>query len=216
MEDRVLAGDARDHHADTAAGDDCFPDGASVVKTWRLLYKSFENDRCSRFLIDKDFNLVLANGRARRLLKSQEILSGGRTLHFRFPAAEASLEAIVATARGHGHHWHHKVAPIREGRWASLYARCLDPDSGHVEVLVRPLEPPQTESSMAPVMEAFALTAMEARVLLGLVLSLSPKVIASRNRISVHTVRAHIRNIYAKLGTRGNSATLSLALQLLS
>lgn len=217
MEDQVLAEGAQGRFADNAVSAPCRVAGDGASRTWRALYRSFENDRCGRFFIDKSFNIILANGRARRMVRSRDILLGGRALEFSHKPAQSALESMVADARRDGgDRWHHKVAAIGDGMWTSLHARCIDDDSGDVEVLVRFVEPSQGEGAMVAVVEAFALTSMEAKVLVGLVSSLPPKVIASKNRISVHTVRTHIRNIYAKLGTHGSSATVSLALQLSS
>jgi DNA-binding CsgD family transcriptional regulator len=71
-------------------------------------------------------------------------------------------------------------------------------------------------ADIAPLAQAFALTGSEAVVLASLVEALTPKEIAERLSISSHTVRAHMRAIYAKLGVRARSGVMKAALRLAS
>lgn len=185
--------------------------GASTSN--HLLQQIFEFATEIRFVLNRDNSVQFANLLGRQMLKDGGFyLNGMRQLRFRSGRAQASFDEALASARRDLKRRHHKIIALEDGEWTSLYVRCLDIDSGHFEVVIRPTDKHLDTASVA---EAFGLTATEAKVLSGLVQSLCPKKIAIFNNISVHTVRAHIRGIYAKLGTRSSTATQSLVLRLI-
>ena len=76
---------------------------------------------------------------------------------------------------------------------------------GISRVLVAPrLIDLDTTPNIQAVTRLFGLTVAESAILSGIAEALRPKEIANRMDISVHTVRAHLRSIYAKMGV--NSA----------
>ncbi len=189
-----------------------YEDSASSI-AHHLLQQSFEFAPDIRFVLNKDNSVEFANLLGRQMLKDGGLcLNGMRQLRFRSGRAQASFDEALANTRRDLKKRHHKIIAVEDGEWTSLYVRCLDLDTGHLEVAIRPTDQHLDIGSVA---EAFGLTAMETKVLLGLVRSLCPKKIAISNNISVHTVRAHIRGIYAKLGTRSGTATQSLVLRLI-
>jgi len=180
-----------------------------------ILLRAFEHDRDARFILDEDNAVEFVNRVGRTLLARSPLGQNRfRQLRFQSSRAQATLESVLAAARKEPDVWHHKVVPLGDGEWTSLYVRCLDGETGYIEITLRSLA--GHDPDILPLAETFGLTSMETKVLRGLAQSLCPKRIASGNSISVHTVRAHIRSIYAKLGTRNNTGTQSLILRLIS
>src|SRR6478672_7365046 len=71
-----------------------------------------------------------------------------------------------------------------------------------------------SERDMHTLSEAFGLTRTETCVLGGLIDGRAPKEIAGQLQISTHTVRSHLRAIYAKMDVKGISGTIRLAMRL--
>jgi DNA-binding CsgD family transcriptional regulator len=71
----------------------------------------------------------------------------------------------------------------------------------------------QSEPDLAILRELFSLTPAEARVAGRLVLGLSVKEIAAEARISVETVRTHVKRILSKTSTDRQGELISLMLR---
>jgi len=67
---------------------------------------------------------------------------------------------------------------------------------------------------LADLAKALHLTAAEKRVLESLLLDMSPKQIALRLDLSIHTVRSHLSGLYAKTGTQNQRELISMAMRL--
>jgi DNA-binding CsgD family transcriptional regulator len=124
---------------------------------------------------------------------------------------------MLVVSRSSGRRWRRKIAHLANGDWAVIRSRLLQdadgPSEGLIELVIKPAAP-VLDGELAAVAEVFGLTPIESRVLLGLARAQCPKLIATACRVSVHTVRSHIRAIYAKLGTRSSAATQALVLGL--
>lgn len=83
------------------------------------------------------------------------------------------------------------------------FCRVVTDGIAHVLVTPRLIDLDSTPNIQAAT-RLFGLTVAESSILSGIAEALRPKEIANRMDISVHTVRAHLRSIYAKMGT--NSA----------
>jgi len=180
-----------------------------------IFWDCFEFDRKARFIIDASQKVECANASARDLLKSEDLsLNSQGQVRFRSARAQATFEDTLETARRDANRWHHGILAIADGDWVSLSVRCLGQAPGVFDVVIGSPQskiPPDMDSIAA----CFGLTAAETKILAGLVSNLCPKRIATINNISIHTVRAHLRAIYGKLGTRGSDASRSLVLRLL-
>ena len=111
--------------------------------------------------------------------------------------------------------WRRLVVRVSDGEWRLVRIRRMPGDAAIALIEVQPSADDQG-ADIAPLAQAFALTGSEAVVLASLVEALTPKEIAERLSISSHTVRAHMRAIYAKLGVRARSGVMKAALRLAS
>jgi len=190
-----------------------YPTGTPAVGEW--LEDSFERDKDARFLVGAGNRLELANEKARQLLDHGLLtLAPGRQLRLNRPRSQSILDEAMNAARRNGGAWYHRVLPLADGEWSAVRMRLIQPTAALVEIVVRPIHTAPIDTSS--VADAFGLTLMESRVLRGLAEAQCPKTIAQSNHISVHTVRAHVRSIYAKLGTRSAQETQSFVLALLA
>ncbi len=199
---------------DTA--DIAFPAAQTRDTTDRWLMASFEHDKRARFIIGFDNVLRLANRKGRDLIEAGK-LSLGRDGQFQFVSSRSQRAFADAISAAHVtvNEWHHKVMQLLDSEWSALHIRVVERPSAYIEIVVNH---PDAGAGLdiAPVADAFGLTSMESKVLQGLTQAACPKTIANSNNISVHTVRAHIRGIYAKMGTHNVATTQSLVLGLVS
>lgn len=189
--------------------------GAPDLLHW--LSDSFEFDKDARFILSFDLNVQFGNAKARELIEQGVLSFTGGRVRLGTPKSQSDLNDLLAGARGHGRRWRRKIAHLANGDWAVIRSRLLQdadgPSEGLIELVIKPAAP-LLDSELAAVAEVFGLTPIESRVLLGLARAQCPKLIATACRVSVHTVRSHIRAIYAKLGTRSSAATQALVLGL--
>jgi len=107
------------------------------------------------------------------------------------------------------------VVRMADGEWWLASVRALGPDNDRTLVEVH-AGAADEDADVEPLAQAFALTASESAILAYLLQALAPKEIADIIGISSHTVRAHMRAIYSKLGVRARSGVMKTALRLVS
>lgn len=181
------------------------------------LSDSFEFDKEARFILSFDQTVQFGNAKARKLIEQGALSFSGGRLRLATSKFQTDLDDLFTGARGDGCKWRRKIAHLATGDWAVIHARLLqgagDSTDDMIELVIKPAAP-LLDSELASIAEVFGLTPIESRVLLGLARAQCPKLIATACHVSVHTVRSHIRAIYAKLGTRSNTATQALVLSL--
>lgn len=139
--------------------------------------------------------VVDAGGRLRTTTEAAEALLA-RVDRDRLPAA---VRSVVAAARG-GRDANVDIG-TDDGEWISLHAMATKGDDGDgdgdVTVIVEPTRPPALASV---IVDAYGLTQREREVLGELLRAEPVKRIARRLGLSEHTVRDHLKHIYAKVG----------------
>jgi DNA-binding CsgD family transcriptional regulator len=93
------------------------------------------------------------------------------------------------------------------GQWLEVHAQALsDQAAGEVAVVVQPARGADLWSVVA---SWYGITAREKTVICRLGEALSPKQIARRMDVSVHTVNDHLKSVFRKTGTRGRDELLA-------
>ena len=87
----------------------------------------------------------------------------------------------------------------RYGRWLVLHASCLPGAVPASDVIVMVIEPASSFEIAPIIVEAYGLTAREQEITLALARGLSTIDVAGELFLSTHTVRDHIKSIFAKL-----------------
>lgn len=123
------------------------------------------------------------------------------------------LVAEVAAAPGRGVGAMAVSRPSGRRPYAVLAAPLSAPSSSAAVLFVTDLDsrPPLSERNVA---QLLGLTTAEARLACALVQGLDLKAAAAQLRISINTVRTHLRQIFAKTGTRRQSELVALILRL--
>jgi len=169
----------------------------------------FTQDPLPRFVVSDDGRLLSANpaGDA-ALLDGRLTANGAGVLKFGSAGCDASFLAAVRAVAGKGTHCR-AVLRQRHGGWfaAGLHGSPTEPLA--VVALREELAP--DPEAMAAIGAAFRLTASELDVLECLLIGQCPKTAATDLNISEHTVRAHLRSIYAKMNARGISSVIRLS-----
>jgi DNA-binding CsgD family transcriptional regulator len=159
----------------------------------------FELDPRPVLIVTGDGKVLEKNPAAHKLLQEQAAasLTAGRLLFVNEDARKSFAAALTKVVTGRtgrisivlrcdGGQWR-RLHLVRDGKWVFLSFGREDAVHGDI----------------SPLVEAFRLSAAEAKVLLHLAQGLPPKWIASRLDISPHTVRAHLRNLYLKMHVNG-------------
>jgi len=169
----------------------------------------FTQDPLPRFVVNDEGRLLSANpaGDA-ALLDGRLTANGAGVLKFGSAGCDASFAAAVRAVAGKGAHCR-LVLRQRHGGWfgAGLHGSRTEP---LVVVALREELTPDAEA-LAAIGAAFRLTASELDVLECLLSGQCPKTAATDLSISEHTVRAHLRSIYAKMNARGLSNVIRLS-----
>jgi len=181
----------------------------------RLASAWFELDSHACFVTDLDGRLLEANGAGRALVESGAVaLHGDGAMSFGLAeASEAVEEALRLLSFGQMQR-KHIVLQGFDGVWRSLELHLHREGRSLVFITVRS-EARCNAVSTQPLVEAFHLTPTQAEVLAKLASGVVPKDIGRRMGISTHTVRTHLRAIFAKLRVRGIAGTLRLTALLL-
>lgn len=108
---------------------------------------------------------------------------------------------------------HRMILRGRDGAWLAAAVYSVKGEGRGILALRSEERPP--EDALSALADAFHLTRAEAGVLCSLTDGKCPKAVANEMGISEHTVRAHLRSIYAKLGVRGLTGALRRSCNLL-
>lgn len=198
-------------------------DIADEQKTWIRLYNELLDEiTVAIFLVNADGHLQYRNAAGEELLEEACALTvkNGKITPSS-PLHASAFESAVARAckvgDGELGSWGNgMLLPGRENRDAVAYLlpfgqsemrRALGPGLAAVFVTTKNTElPPQIEVISA----LSGLTISESRVALALASGESTQEAASRNGISIHTLRKHLSNIYEKTGVNGQAGLVSL------
>lgn len=163
----------------------------------------FEQAECAYVLIERDLSVVDFNRNGARLL-------GGKIIY-----RDSQGKLAVTGDRGSAKLRHNVELALSRGSSRTLFSLTprvwLELEMTRVENrnLARVLTLPRTiqldaTPDVGAATHLFGLTECESAVLLGVAQAMRPKEIARQLDVSIHTVRAHLRSIYAKMGV--NSA----------
>lgn len=169
----------------------------------------FERDPSPVFLVDGGGILHSANPSAERVLQNGHLaVNGAGAMKFGSGESDAAYLSAVRAVAGKEVHCR-AVLRQMDGGWfgAGLYG---SPDEPLVAVVLR-MELTPRPDSMSAIGAAFRLTPSELEVLNCLLLGLCPKSVATQLSISEHTVRAHLRSLYAKMNARGLTTVIKMA-----
>ena len=173
----------------------------------------FVHDPAPRFLISSEGRLHLANPASQRALdEGQLAVTNLGVLKFGSGDCDArylaAVEQVVGTSSST-----RAVLRQRHGGWFTADVHGVLGETWSILALSAELAP--TPQSMDAICRAFQLSRSETDVLTRLLDGQCPKIAAKLLHISEHTVRAHLRSIYAKMGVRGLNNTIRLASSLL-
>ena len=184
-------------------GDDD-PEFFDVVGDWW-----FHHDTRSLLLVSQQGHLITANGAAEAALR-EGLLAVTPTGALKFGSTECDNRFVRTVSQIAGSD--RKVLVILRQRHGSWFAADIHGVPGrNCAVLGLREELTATSQSMAAIAAAFQLTRSEVDVLRCLLEGRCPKSAAIALHISEHTVRAHLRSIYAKMGTKGLTNTIRMS-----
>lgn len=175
---------------------------------------SFQTDPEPRFSLSPE-GCVRACNLAAEALLTAGTLSVRPTGHLNFGLAASDLvfRQRLRGAMDRPGQPHRMILQTNDGEWrtADVWAWGCRPD---LFLVFRGATTP-ADSALEAVASAFHLTRTESRILKELCQGECPKSVARNQRASEHTVRAHLRSIYAKMGTPGLTQTVKVAARLL-
>lgn len=189
---------------DPADRDDDKPAFLDVIGDWW-----FHQDTRSLLLVSQQGHLITANEAAEAAIR-EGLLAVTPTGALKFGSTECDNRFLRSVALVAGSD--KKVLVILRQRHGSWFAADLHGVLGKSwAVLSLREELVATEQSMSAIAAAFQLTRSELDVLRRLLDGRCPKSAAIELHISEHTVRAHLRSIYAKMGTKGLTNTIRIS-----
>lgn len=169
----------------------------------------FVLDPAPRFLVDGDGALVSANPAGEAVLEEGQ-LTTTCTGALRFGSAECDTRFLAAVREVVGQNARSRaVLRQRHGGWFAADIHGVPGERLAVVGLKDELKP--SLQAMAAIRAAFQLTSSELDVLHHLLCGQCPKTAAIDLHISEHTVRAHLRSLYAKMNARGLTSTIRLS-----
>jgi DNA-binding CsgD family transcriptional regulator len=89
---------------------------------------------------------------------------------------------------------------LASGRWLSVHASCLRGPDGGPGPTALTIEPAKSAQLAPIIVEAYGLTAREQEITRGVARGLSNQEIAAERFLSAHTVRDHLKAVFAKVG----------------
>lgn len=162
--------------------------------------------------LNPDGALVAMTGEAERLMADLWLCPFGEEDTYRLPG-EAYMVATLARARTQGN----VKTPLpvtrlrgRSGRWLTMRADCTLTPDGETTGIVLIIGPSSPTEILPMVVASYGLTRREQEVLNEMSTGYGTAEIAGRLFISEHTVRDHIKSIFAKTGTGSRGELLSL------
>lgn len=192
-----------DDYEPAIRGDDD-PDVFGAVGDWW-----FQRDTRSLIVVSQQGHLITANVAAEVTLR-EGLLAVTPTGALKFGSTECDNRFLRSVAQVAGSD--KKVLAILRQRHGSWFAADIHgvPERNWAVLALRE-ELTATTQSMAAIAAAFQLTRSELDVLRCLLEGRCPKSAAIELHISEHTVRAHLRSIYAKMGTKGLTNTIRMS-----
>jgi DNA-binding CsgD family transcriptional regulator len=185
-----------DHQTFENAVEKTEPDAAE-----RPEYRWFELDPTPVLIVTGDATVLYKNPAARDFLQERAAATvmAGRLKFVNEDARRSFAVALARVATGRAARIS-VVLRCDDGQWRLLQlVRGTDSRS----VFLRFGHDTSAGGDIAPLVEAFRLSAAEGKILQHLAQGLPPKWIASRLEISPNTVRAHLRNLYLKMHVHG-------------
>jgi DNA-binding CsgD family transcriptional regulator len=123
---------------------------------------------------------------------------------------EAYIVGARARARAEGHDGPDPIARVRgKSGWLTVRAECTRDDDGTIDHIALVIEPARTSEVLPLFVAAHGLSDREKDVLAELVDGRSTAQIAHVLFISTHTVRDHIKSIFAKVGVSSRGELVS-------
>ena len=169
----------------------------------------FTLDPAPRFLVDADGYLITSNPAGDAALQEGH-LAATSTGALKFGSTECDTRFLSAVRQVAGHGTRSRaVLRQRHGGWFAVDVHGAPGEALAVVALKEELAP--SAQAMTAMGAAFQLTPSELDVLHSLLSGRCPKTVAVDLHISEHTVRAHLRSIYAKMNARGLSNTIRLS-----
>lgn len=169
----------------------------------------FDYDPSPLFFVDAEGRLCSANPAGKSALEDGRLLVNGAGL-LKFGSADCDSSFLSAVRQVAGRAAHCRaVLRQRHGGWFGVGFHGA-PNAPLVVVVLRE-EPTPSPLAMTAICAAFKLTSSELEVLRCLLVGECPKGAAIRLSISEHTVRAHIRSLYAKMNVRGITGLIRLS-----
>lgn len=174
----------------------------------------FDLDPEPRLAIGFDGSVQSSNSAAQDALGRGVIATDyGGVLRFGSPESDGAFMQGLRTVSSGRSGRHRMILRGRDGAWlaAAVYRVAGQP---RAILALRSEERPPADA-LSALADAFHLTRAEAGVLCALTDGKCPKAVANDMNISEHTVRAHLRSIYAKMGVRGLTGALRRSCNLL-
>jgi DNA-binding CsgD family transcriptional regulator len=192
-----------------------FWQGGQVASPSELAAAWFNMDRHPCFLLASNCRIVAANPQAEQMLHADRAVSiSGGILTFRCERSQQTVKRAVAAVGQAGSCRQRSVIRGDDSEWRTIEV-VSGPDRGCVFATFNAAPVAHDLGrDMNTLSEAFGLTRTETCVLAGLIDGRAPKEIAGQLQISTHTVRSHLRAIYAKMEVKGISGTIRLAMRL--
>jgi DNA-binding CsgD family transcriptional regulator len=173
--------------------------GALRAFTSRTDVRSASEDAPGTALFEPSGTLLSLDDQAERLF-----LEVGGPAWATYPLPMTPIYAVVARATAvlEGRDRGPASARLRSssGRWLSVHASCLRGADGRPGPTALTIEPSKSAHIAPIIVEAYGLTAREQEITRGVSRGLSNQEIAADLFLSPHTVRDHLKAIFAKVG----------------
>jgi len=175
----------------------------------------FDRLQIGIFVLDEHGRVMLRNAAADRLLRDEALLDAKEErLQLRDPRRDRELRQAMLAASyparegDRGRSKHLRIAG-HESTWQLLVSPAAAADGrGCLVFVARRVHAPLRATEF--LRQGFGLTHREAECALSLAAGLPPKLLATRFGIAANTVRAHLRNLYLKLGVHKQGALIAL------
>jgi DNA-binding CsgD family transcriptional regulator len=161
-----------------------------------------DHDRPGLLLFDAEDDLVSINDEARQWLDALPPEPGAPTDHGVGLPVWLLITVFRASAirHGAGDGTARTRVRTRNGRWLVCHASCLRRGDGTIGTTALVIEPAQPAAVAPIVVEAYDLTPREAQIIQLIARGASTAEIANELLVSPHTVRDHVKAIFAKAG----------------
>lgn len=166
----------------------------------------FAQDHAARFILSSSGRICSANAAAEQLIEDGLVHVDGqqRLVLPRLNGRRTQIDLIAAAQRcGSTERRAYQLGP---DRWLAAAAQRDSEDPDRIFVSLRDVQL-SADLGLDAIADSFGISESERPVLQGLAQALCPKAIARTNNLSVHTVRAHLRSIYGKMGVRSQTET---------